>query len=209
MDRIILLRRSDRYSQRNNPYKPYAACMPTTFVMWCIASRIDIESKIPQGLAADDHCMRMLNTNEAMLFAQKKYPDLMRAGYFPNEIHGMYHSYLEPLIFGKTLSDFIYADEKTESGLTFAEYKSIIELGHPIWTSGAYDGAKGPIEGHANLFCGINGENLLNVDPYGNFHTNYTDDSGYGIEYTEQEFNEHIKPLGSKRKNAHILRGIK
>lgn len=205
----MLLEPTDRYSQRNNTYKPFSACMPTSFVMWCIAENLDIEERLKENAPVDNWCMVELNTDDAIAFAIMKYGDLIKQKYSPNEIHGMYHSWIEPLIFGEIKSDFIYAAENSDKGFTFDEYIDIIRSGHAIWTSGKYQGMHGPIEGHASLFAGEDNGQLRIVDPYGNFHFNFRDDQGYDVRMNEQEFIDYIKPIGQKRKNAHILRGIK
>lgn len=209
MPEAMLLQKNDRYSQRNNTFRPSVACMPTTYVMWCISQGFEIESKAPQGKSIDDYLMQLMNMEPARKFAAKKYPELSNAGYTPNEIHGMYHSFLEPLLFGKMVSDFIYAGNNDGNGLNFEEIVTLLDKGITVWVSGAYQGIKGPIEGHASLIAGHDGNgNLRIVDPYGNFHEKFANDSGYDVRMNRAEFVSMIKPLGSEKKNVHIKRGI-
>lgn len=213
---MMHLPRDERYTQRNNPFKPGAACMPTTWVMWCIAEGLRPELvdycrsiRLPMNLL-DNHCMELLNTAEAIAFASGKYHSLIELGYAPNEIHGMFHSWLEPRILGRGVSDFLYADPSIPgTGLTYDDFARIIASGHSLWTSGWYEGQHGRIAGHANGFFGLtDGGVLVNVDPYGSPHTKYRDDDGYGVLYPRGFFNLHIKGVGA-RKNAHVKRGIK
>lgn len=209
----MLLARDDWYTQRNNSYRPLEACMPTTAVMFWIAA--GLKSELLRRCSAlgvdinqfDDYAMQQLNTENAKRFAAEKYASLSSQGYAPNEIHGMYHAYLEPLIFGRLVSDFMYVDPGVPGmGMSYDSFVREIQSGRPVWTSGAYDGPHGKIAGHANLFCGVDAlGRLRNVDPYGNPHTNYADDTGYDIVYDRSFFTETVKPYGYF-KSAHVLR---
>jgi hypothetical protein len=156
----------------------------------------------------DDYFMKLLNHDDAVKLAKKKYkwafdrkdkkgkalPNIP-----PNEIHGMYHSYLEPIVCGKRISDF-----KTD--LTYDDYINRIKLGQVIMTSGTFPDAG--LSGHAFCIIGIinNGkQNLLVADPWGDYRTNYHRVKGYNIIMSEEDWYKYTKPTDKNKKWGHIL----
>ena len=196
---------SDYYSQRNNPtvvnqitgitVQPWAACMPTARAMFYKANKIQINT--PLNEMDDAWLTSLMITPEAVDFAKTKYPDLK--GYPPNEIHGMYGSYLDQIVCGRRISNFV-------DNLTFMDIQDRMISGQAVMTSGAFEGIKGPIDGHAFCFAGIDDNgNLLLADPYGDFRTKYQDARGYMVPMSIGEFNQYVKPIGSGKKWGHIL----
>jgi hypothetical protein len=196
----------DYFTQRNNPVvhdagtgltvMPYEACMPTARVMFYKGNRIAYTN--PSHLPDDAYLTSVLIAPEALALATKKYPELVAAGFPPNQIHGMYHSYLDPLICGRRTSDF-------RTDLSFDDYVDLIKAGRVVMTSGAFQGRKGPINGHAFVLVGIDADgSLLMADPYGIFHTNYDSDQGYLVPMTRDEFVAHVKPVGALHKYGHV-----
>ena len=177
----MLLKPEDYYTQRNNKHIPGAACMNTSRVMFYLAAKIPYTQKA--GIADDDFFYELLNSDKAKDFAKAKYPWLEDLP--PVEIHGMYGSYLDKLVTGKRRTDF-YTD------LTWDDFVNQIAMGNPVMTSGRFKG----IAGHAFVFVGYdyNTKELIAADPYGDPHTDYQSDKGYGIRYTKDYFEEHVKP---------------
>lgn len=176
-----LLRRGDYWTQTNNPTKPMAACMPTARVMFYIANRVSYVN--PSLAPDDDYFMRVLNTDLAREVSDEKYPHLVE--YPPNEIHGMYHTFLDWIACGKRVSDFV-------DDLTFEDYVSHVKSGNAIMTSCATP----QFPGHARVATGYDSskKELIFADPF------------YGYEYpmNEEDFNRWVKPLNSKKKWGHV-----
>lgn len=177
----MLLKPEDYYTQINNKHVPSVACMNTSRVMFYLAAKIPYTHKA--GTADDDYFYELLDTDNAKDFAKAKYPWLK--GLPPNELHGMYGSYLDKLVTGKRRTDF-YTD------LTWDGFITQIAIGNPVMTSGRFP----RIPGHAFVFIGYdhNTKELIAADPYGDPHTGYKSDKGYGIRYTKDYFEEHVKP---------------
>lgn len=194
MGTIINLRADDYYTQRNNRVVkddetglrvgPSAACMPTSRVMFYRANKIVYKSK--PGVPDDEYFTQLLLTKDAVAFARKKYPWLSQ--YPPNEIHGMYGSYLDEIVVGSRVSDFV-------NNLTWESVIARIEKGQAIMTSGRFSGVSTMIDGHAFCFVGYDGENLLLADPYGDHRTRYVCNRGYLVPMSKEEFEGYVKPL--------------
>lgn len=188
MKKVINLKPNDYYTQRNNTLYPASACMPTARAMFYHGNNIAFDN--PSNLSDDDYFMSLLRSKEAYDYAKKKYPVLMQLGYLPNEIHGMYSSYLDIRVVGKRVSDFL-------TDLTFKDIISRMEKGEVIMTSGKFPDAG--LNGHA--FCiigfvnGAIGPALLLADPWGDFRKDYRSRKGYSVLMTEEEFKTHVKPL--------------
>lgn len=186
----MLLKPEDYYTQRNNKYIPGFACMYTSRVMFYLAAKIPYTQKA--GTADDDYFYELLSSDKAKDFARNKYPWL---GDYPAwEIHGMYGSFLDKLATGKRRTDF-YTD------LNWDDFVTQIAMGNPVMTSGRFPG----LAGHAFVFVGYdyNTKELIAADPYGDPHTGYKSDKGYGIRYTRDYFEEHVKP--GKLKWGHVI----
>lgn len=186
----INLSTEDYYTQRNNKIKPMAACMPTSYAMFLKGNNIHFGNS--SGLQDDDYFMQLLNTENAKKYCLKKYP--WSKGIPAEQVHGMYGSYLDFFICGKRVSDF-------NTHLRFDHYLELLEQGHVIMTSGSFPG----LSGHAFCVIGIHGDNLVLADPWGDFHSGYTDHAGYGIHMSHAEFLKHVKPVGSVKKWGHTV----
>ncbi len=185
----INLSTEDYYTQRNNTIRPKAACMPTSYVMFLRGNNIPFQNS--SDLQDDDYFMKILNTTNAKNFCLKKYP--WSEGIPPNEIHGLYGSYLGYFICGRRVSDF-------NTNLQYDHYLELLEQRKVIMTSGSFPG----LSGHAFCVIGIHGDDLILADPWGDFHTGYTDHAGYGVRMTKEEFIKHVKPVGEDRKWGHV-----
>ena len=199
MKKIINLRPEDYYRQDNNTVLPSVACMPTARVMFYLGNGIEFKNPFPD-VSVDDGFMLALRSPEAYAFAKQKYPGLIAENYYPNEIHGMYHSYLDHLVVGHQVSDFI-------TGLTFENYIERMEAGEVIMTSGEFQEAH--LNGHAFDAIGVlipdRGEPaLILADPFGDFRELYKKGSGYGVVMTREDFYTHAKPAGKLRKWGHV-----
>lgn len=197
MKKIINLEPKDYYTQRNNSLYPSSACMPTARAMFYRGNNIPFNN--PSELQDDDYFMSLLRSREAYDFAKNKYPKLTKVGYQPNEIHGMYSSYLDLKVVGKRVSDFL-------TDITFNDILKRVEKGEVIMTSGSFLNAG--LTGHA--FCiigminGAFGPALLLADPWGDFRKDYRSKRGYSVLMTEDEFKYHVKPL-QELKWGHVI----
>ena len=184
----------DYYTQRNNRIRPSAACMPTARVMYYIGNGILYNN--PTDLSDDDYLMQTLNTKEAKAFAKAKYKWACKGNkllYPPNEIHGMYNSYLDERVTGRRSGDFFL-------GLSADDFINILTAGYVIMTSGSFKG----IPGHALCLIGFDGKEFHLADPWGNWRTGYKDVCGYGVSMSKSDFVAHIKPTGLAAKWAHL-----
>ena len=177
------------YTQRNNTIKPLSACMPTSYAMFLKGNKIPFFNH--SGMQDDDYFMNILNTENAKNFCLNKYR--WSKGIPPNEVHGMYGSYLSYFVCGKRASDF-------SNLLRFEDYIDLAEEGKVIMTSGSFSG----IDGHAFCVIGIHGKDLIIADPWGDFHTGYDEHNGYGIRMNRAEFLAHVKPCHEEKKWGHI-----
>ena len=187
----VNLESNDFYTQRNNLIKPSSACMPTSWVMFYLGNGYEIKNN--SDYSNDDYFMTLLNTKQAKEFCYKKYP-WAKGKYPPNQVHGMYNSYLDKLIIGKRISDF-------KTNLTFKDYQNIIADGQVLMTSGSFPG----LDGHAFCIVGIDGDYLLLADPWGDFRNNYKSKKGYLVKMKESQFNYHVKPANKKKKWGHVI----
>lgn len=210
---MILLKKEDYYTQRNNPtvygdnpdvegnrdyiLKASSQCMPTSYVMFLKANKIPYQNH--SGLPDDAYFAQTLVTEKAWEFAKSKYPNLIEAGIPPNEIHGMFGSYLSPIVCGRRVSDF-------STDLNWDFFANQVRSGKAVMTSGKFPEAH--IDGHAFVFIGYDEttQELIVADPWGNPHLNYIGTEGakgYGIRYNKKFFQDHVKP--GLTKWAHIL----
>jgi len=189
---VLLLKPEDYYSQRNNQVKPLSACMPTARVMWYKGNEINFSWEISSFAQPEDYFMHLLNTPEAIAFCHKKYlwttnrrdeqgnplPDIP-----PNEVHGMYGSWLDEKVTGKRRSDFI-------TSLTWESLLKYLDNGHVIMSAGEFPGT----DGHAVDFIGFepDSETYYIADPWGDFRLNYADVHGYAVPMTKSEFDRII-----------------
>ena len=180
----------DYYTQRNNEIRPKAACMPTSYVMFLRGNKISFLNT--SKYQDDDYFMSILSTDMAKDFCIKKYS--WSKGIPPNEVHGMYGSYLSPSVCGQRVSDF-------NTSLLYEHYVELIEQGKVVMTSGSFPG----LSGHAFCVIGLHGDDLILADPWGDFHSNYHSTSGYGVRMTKEEFIKHVKPVDKQYKWGHIL----
>jgi hypothetical protein len=196
MGKMLNLLPGDYYTQRNNPtvsgYQDYdlfyhSQCMNTSYVMFLIGNKIPYKNN--SDLPDDAYFGKILISDEAFAFAHQKYPKLIEAGIPPNQIHGMYGSYLSPLVCGRRASDF-----KTD--LTFTDIKNRMLNGEIVMTSARFPEAN--IAGHAFCFIGFSddedGDHLRKADPWGDFRNNYMSARGYDIPMDKAQFMKHVKP---------------
>lgn len=189
-NRIINLKSEDYYTQRNNNIRPNAACMPTSRVMFYRGNGIKYSN--PSDLSDDDYFMSLFQGQKVKEIAEQKYS--WSKGTPPNQVHGMYHTWLDPKVCGRRTSDF-----KTD--LSIDDYVDLIKKGQVIMTSGKFPG----IDGHAFCVIGWDGENLLLADPWGNHSSAYKSHKGYIVPLSVDEFHHIVKPVKHNRKWGHVL----
>lgn len=170
--------------------------MNTSYAMFLHGNNIHFSN--PTDLSDDDYFMKLLQSDESWEVAKKKYPSLIASGYPPNEIHGMYHTHLDLVVVGRRVSDFI-------PDLTWDAVIDRIKDGEVIMTSGAFPEAG--LTGHAFCIIGIGSRGaetyLLLADPWGNYHSAYTDYNGYCVTMERADFDRIVKP-GRDHKWGHV-----
>lgn len=188
------------FTQRNNHIRPAAACMPTARAMFYHGNGIAYHSDPMKKLADDDYFMSLLNSQSAISMAKVKYPWAVGENGMlsipPNEIHGMYHSWLDHKVCGRRTSNF-------RTDLTVDDYIEAMERGEVIMTSGAFP--ESHLAGHAFCIIGFDGKNFRLADPWGDWTRRYRIYGGYDIEMSKDEFIEHVKPVGSEKKWGHVI----
>jgi hypothetical protein len=175
---LILLSSDDFYTQRNNRLNPGESCMTTARVMYYRGNGIDFIN--PSYDQDDDFFYSCLNSESAKYMCVKKYQ--WSKGLNPNEVHGMYNSYLDLLVCGKRTGDF-------NTTLTFLDMINLVNAGKVVMTSGNFP----TVNGHAVCIIGYNRGKLLIADPWGDYRDGYNTKSGYGVPMSESDFNEILR----------------
>ena len=186
------LQPEQHYNQRNNFFDPMHACMPTAYV--CFLEGNGIKWNNFSHLCDDDFVMGLMRSLAAEEIRNHKYPSLRN--YPPNEIHGLYHSYVEPLLFGKKISDFV-------TNLTWGSIHAKLEEGQVVFTSGSFP----VLPGHAFNIIGYDGDYLILSDPYGDYRYRFNHNkTGYGVKMNQDDFIKYVKN-DPEFKWGHVLRG--
>ncbi len=186
----MILKPEDYYTQRNNKFDPFNACMNTTRVMFYKA--IGVEYMHSNQMVDDDYFYSLLNSPRAIDYRDKKYPNLKN--YNPTEIHGMYQ-WLDEQVIGHRIASF-------ETGLTWEDFVHQMDIGKPVMTSGSFP----EIAGHAFLVCGYKNGELQIADPWGDYRVNYAGSrgtKGYDVRMSREDFELHVKP--GKNKWGHCV----
>lgn len=196
--KVQLLKPDDYYTQRNNKLHASSACMPTSRVMFYLANGLKILN--PTRMPHDDYITHILETEEAKEFCYSKYPFAKTGNIPPREVHGMYNSYVDPIVIGKRVSDF-------RTDLTWSDIMFEIGSNKAVMTSGSFPEAN--ISGHAFCITGVDQGSLLICDPYGDFTTNYRIELGYAVKMSYIEFLALVKQPTKAFKWGHVIKEYK
>lgn len=197
----INLRREDYYTQNNNRFLPTVACMPTARAMFYVGNKIPFE--VPDGEGADDYFMRLLRSQEAWEFCRKKYPWTTHrndstgrplSDVPPNEVHGMYGSWLDERVTGCRRTNFV-------TDLSYERTLELVDSGRVIMTSGRFPNTSG----HAVCIVGSMCDGvLLLADPHGDYRSGYRSEDGYLVPFSAVEFRARLSG-NNTGKWAHLL----
>jgi len=181
----MLLKQNDYYTQRNNKFAPFESCMNTTRVM--LYKALGIEYMKSTKYSDDDYFYRLLDSNQAKEFRDKRFPTMKDV--HPTQIHGMY-KWLDVMVIGRRITDF-------QTDLTWDDFVHQVKIGHPVMTSGKFPN----LDGHAFLVCGFKNGELQLADPWGDYRLGYKGNRGtrgYDVRMNREDFEKYVKPGQSK-----------
>jgi hypothetical protein len=201
---------SEFHTQRNNKKYPMEACNVTSYVM--AGKQAGILFDTPDGVQPEDWLFTYMNTPEYYERMQREHPwswERMPNGrvkyhYRPNEIHAMLAEAFNELV-GRDVATFYEAGRP--SGLIAA----YVRAGCGVVLSGRFPYRGGTI-GHIVSLAGysFDGDEIIEWiidDPFGDYHTDYTDHRGNNVPVDTDDFRQIFRPPGSDTKMCHVIRG--
>lgn len=192
------------YTQRNNNIKPASACMTTSMINALSSAGWPVENLSANGSQPEDELLRFIMTDAA---CERKWKQLDPAGrYPPNEWH-------EVLALGTNLLLAKHALGKDavqfHPSITEAAVKSVIDSGGALVVSGRFKTALGRLS-HAVSVVGYEdsggGTVFILDDPWGDYHSGYTDVNGNDVKMDEADWKAYIKDCGKEAKRANLVR---
>ena len=176
------------HSQRNNQVVPFASCNTTSAIMALKQAHIPIiefEDEQPE-----DSLSRILETEEAWRkmkqLAPWSYDKWGKPIYRPQEVHVCLEWGIN-LYVGESVDTFC-------SNLVLQDLVSNLDLGFGIVLSGVFPVESGELHHMVSLAGYVEEEGSLSHyiidDPYGNWHTAYTDHRGNDVRLTRDQFVE-------------------
>ena len=206
---INLSKDSDYHTQRNNKFYPHSSCNTTSAIMMLKAAGTYFD--FPAGMQEEDYLTNILESKEAYDVMRARYPWAIRDGYRPAEVHMMLEWGITKLV-GRQVTKFT-------TNISIRELLYKILQGQPSLITGKFTKY-----GHIVCLVGfetlqrkeefisvedIKYDQLKNIiidDPYGNYHTGYSDHRGNNTTLTFEEFNAITKTYNMEdSKWAHIF----
>lgn len=217
---------SDYHTQINNKEIPYSACNMTSEAMGLIQAKYN--PVIPEGWQLEDYLMsQVLDADETHILSYKPdaiaYAKEHAAWAFDtqgnittplNEVAIML-DWAANKVIGKEVSTFV-------SNTTVPEMLTKLFNGYGVVLSGVYHLTNGKIYYHITSLAGVvtaipySTDNISLIqsadivsfiidDPYGDYHTNYTDHHGSHIEMPYNDFITIQNTVNSLSKWAHFI----
>jgi len=176
--------------QRNNLNKPHTTCYNTS--MATVIDFIMTKDKIPmerigmkeKDMQLEDYLYGLIYSKETQLWIKN---NIGRLGKWMLEMSPQTIAYVEEMIFNKLMNQFGYMCQFLTS-VTYDDYVSFIDKFQlPQVLHGKYPvkGFKSKYLGHITVGIGYDTKNksLIEHDPYGDWRTNYSNQSGKEVEY--------------------------
>ena len=188
------------YTQRNNKIKPGTSCNVTSMVAALSAAGWPVEKMASGGRQPEDELMRFVMTDAAcdrkwrMLDPQGKIP--------PNEWHAVLAYGTNRWLFGLGYPSNIVS---WKEGATLAEIQEQINRGGAVVASGRFP-CQGTELDHMVAIVGIDEADLIIDDPWGDWRDGYATVKGDDIPLSHSQAAQMLKPLGSVKKWAHLVK---
>ena len=211
---------SEYHTQRNNVMVPHKSCNTTSSVM--ALKQANITFTVPETWQEEDYLSSLLQTEEAYLVMKELAPWAFDANdipiYPPQQVHAMLEWGINKMV-GRTVDVF-------QTNVSIREMILQIVKGSGIVLSGQFDLPDGREIGHIVSLAGVvtSQRDLKNIqshidvytdtieafiidDPYGNWHTSYTDHRGNNVEMSFDTFNQVFRrPGDTENKFAHVIK---
>jgi hypothetical protein len=203
---------SEYHTQRNNLLIPHQSCNTTSMVMALKQAGLIFDH--PEKEQPEDYLTRFLRKKRSYKKMEQLAPwafdSLGNAIYPPNEVHVMLEWAVNELI-GKAVDRFSVS-------CSVSDMLRHLRDGGGVVLSGVFPIASGDLNHMVSLAGFVyEAEDLANLDlqkvsrfiiddPYGDWHSGYTDHHGNNVELSYSQFNRIFKQIGRmKAKWAHLV----
>ncbi len=205
---VDLSKDDDYHTQLNNTVWPMEACGPTSGINCLYAAGIDFDK--PVGIAADDHLMSILRSDEGYKVMARLAPWAAGA-YHPNEVHICLEWAINKMVGRKV-------DKFTEHG-TLQSVIWNLAHGRPLIMSGPFTPGGHMVavvgflsaqhEDEVEILERVMLKTVIYIkvdDSYGDWHSNYRDHKGNGIKFVMDKFDSLTNvPDKDGNKHMHII----
>lgn len=188
------------YTQRNNKIKPGSSCNVTSMVAALSAAGWPVEKMASGGRQPEDELMRFILTDAAcdrkwrMLDPQGRIP--------PNEWHAVLAYGTNRWLLGLGYPSGIV---EWRENATLEEIRQQVDKGGSVVVSGQFPYQSGKLD-HVVAVVGHDAAGFIIDDPWGDWHDGYITTKGNDISLTQSEALQMLKPLGSGKKWAHLVK---
>ena len=188
------------YTQRNNKIKPGSSCNVTSMVAALSAAGWPVEKMASGGRQPEDELMRFIMTDAScdrkwrMLDPQGKIP--------PNEWHAVLAYGTNRWLLGLGYSSGIV---EWKENATLEEIRQQVDKGGSAVVSGQFPYQGGKLD-HVVAVVGHDAAGFIIDDPWGDWHDGYITTKGDDISLSQSEALQMLKPLGSGKKWAHLVK---
>lgn len=188
------------YTQRNNKIKPGSSCNVTSMVAALSAAGWPVDKMASGGQQPEDELMYFIMTDTS---CDRKWRILDPEGKIPpNEWHAV-------LAYGtnKWLMNMGYPSGVVawRENATLFEVQEQINKGGAVVVSGCFPYQNKGLN-HMVTVVGNNADGFIIDDPWGDWHDEYTTTKGDDICLSQSEAIQMLKPLGSVKKWAHLVK---
>lgn len=206
---INLSQNTPYYSQRNNRFYPHGTCNTTAMIQALDAS--GIEYQYPKDMQPEDYLTQLLDSPDAWNRMRKLYPDAIRQGYSPRHVHEMLAWAVNELLVGRRVVEF-------KTNVSIKQILISILKGYAVVVAGRFTKF-----GHIITVVGFSYKEDIDLntpidyhkidyiicdDPYGDWHSGYSNVNGNDTHFTFDDFNSLVKNYNnSESKMAHIFGG--
>lgn len=200
------------YTQRNNKFYPNGTCNTTAMIQALDASGISYN--YPKDMQPEDYLTQLLDSKDAWNRMRKLYPWAIAQGYSPRHVHEMLAWAVNDLLVGKKVVEFRQNISIRKICLSLLRGSAVVvagrftKFGHIVCVVGlSYTGEIASQNEENIKYENIN--YMIVDDPYGNWHTGYTDVRGNDITFSFNLFNSLTKNYyNPENKLAHIFGGV-
>lgn len=188
------------YTQRNNKIKPGSSCNVTSMVAALSAAGWPVEKMASGGRQPEDELMRFIMTDAScdrkwrMLDPQGRIP--------PNEWHAVLAYGTNRWLLGLGYPSGIV---EWRENATLEEIRQQVDKSGSVVVSGQFPYQGGKLD-HVVAVVGYDEAGFIIDDPWGDWHDEYITTKGDDICLSQSEAIQMLKPLGSVKKWAHLVK---